>query len=442
MPGKLEGRNATSDNNTCIVFHKKLPLAYSVLTPIFTHRALYDKMKLLIIILQEVDLVNYFDYAATTPLNSEAADIYTKLSKSCFGNTSSLHEVGAEAQNILSYSRAELAKMLGVEAAGIYFTGGGTESNLLSIISLAKANKHKGNHIITTLGEHPSIDSALEYLSHNGFVITKIPFTADGLVNLDELEKAITRHTILVSIQHVNPEIGTIQPIEEISTVVRKHGILLHSDCVQSFGKVELKPIAKVVDSLTISAHKVYGPKGVGVAYIHPRHRLVPVFPGLVHESGFRGGTVNVPGIAAFITAIKLADEYEKSSVKFESIRKLFLTKLAEDPELFTVHESKDPNKQLPQIIGLRVHNMEGQLMMLELNRHGFAISTGSACQIGQQSASKAMLALQINPQQAMEFIRISFGKSTTLESVNALADCLIRLRMEISNTKPIGHFL
>ena len=384
--------------------------------------------------------MNYFDYAATTPLNSEAAEVYIKFSESCFGNTSSLHEVGAEAQNVLAYSRLKLAGMLGIEATGVYFTGGGTESNLLSIISLAKANKHKGNHIITTLGEHPSVDSAFEYLKDDGFVISKIPFTADGLINLDLLEAAINSDTILVSIQHINPEIGTIQPIEEISALVKKHEILLHSDCVQSFGKVDLSPIAKVVDSLTISAHKVYGPKGVGVAYIHPRHRLVPIFPGLVHESGFRGGTVNVPGIAAFITAVKQIDNYEEAIQDFTSIRKVFLEKLASFPEFFTIHESKDPDKQLPQIIGLRVHNVEGQLMMLELNRLGFAISTGSACQIGQQTSSKAMLALEINSQQASEFIRISFGQSTTLKNVNALSECLIQIKQQMNKKKPVNQ--
>lgn len=412
------------------------------MTPIFTYYALYDKIELQITILLEVDSVNYFDYAASTPLNSEAAVVYTKLSKSCFGNTSSLHEVGAEAQNILAYCRVELAKMLDVKAAGIYFTGGGTESNLLSIISLAKANRHKGNHIVTTLGEHPSVDSALEYLHDAGFVITKVPFTADGLVDLESLEQALTSDTILVSVQHINPEIGTIQPLEEIADFVKKRGILLHSDCVQSFGKVNLKSIAKLVDSFTISAHKVYGPKGVGVAYIHPRHRLVPVFPGLVHESGFRGGTVNVPGIAAFITAIKKVREYEKEANEYTIYRKAFLKKLATVPGLFTVYEANKKDKQLPQIIGLRVHNVEGQLIMLELNRLGFAISTGSACQIGQQTSSKAMLALQIKSQQAREFIRISFGKSTTLESVHALANCLIQIRQQINENKPIAHSL
>jgi len=393
-------------------------------------------MKILINYFREGIILNYFDYAASTPLNAQAATVYTKLSSSCYGNTSSLHEVGAEAQNVLAYSRAELAKVLGVQSAGIYFTGGGTESNLLSIISLAKANRHRGNHIISTLGEHPSIDSALEYLSEDGFNITKIPFTTDGFIDLDLLEKAITNDTILVSAQHINPEIGTIQPIEAISVMLKKRNILLHSDCIQSFGKVDLKPIAKVVDCLTISSHKVYGPKGVGVAYIHPRHRLDPVFPGLVHESGFRGGTINVPGIASFLTAVQQIPDYKESANTFKIYRESLLLKLARYPEIFTIHESFQNNKQLSQIIGLRVNNIEGQLMMLELNRKGFAISTGSACKVGQQTTSKIMLAIQIDTEKAREFIRISFGEETTLESVNALADQLIIISKQIHGDK------
>lgn len=372
--------------------------------------------------------LHYFDYAATTPLHPSAAHVYGELSQLCYGNTSSLHEVGTEAQNMLSFCREELAKMLGVDSAGVYFTAGGTESNLLSIISLAKANRHKGNHIITTMGEHPSIDSALEYLKEDGFIVTTIPFTKEGIVNLELFENALTSETVLASIQHVNPEIGTIQPLNKIAEILKDRAILLHSDCVQSFGKIDLKSIGSIVDGLTISSHKVYGPKGVGATYIHPRHRLVPVFPGLVHESGFRGGTVNVPGIAAFTTA---ADHLLKIEHQDKSFRDAFLNKIQKHHELFTIYQSCNRDLQFQNIIGLGVRNVEGQLIMLELNRLGFAISTGSACQVGKQHTSKAMMALQVPSQQAREFIRISFGQDTTLDSVKKLADRLIEIAIK-----------
>ena len=295
--------------------------------------------------------MNYFDYAATTPLHPEAARVYNKISQSCYGNTTSLHEVGAEAQNMLTYCRTQFAEMLGVESAGIYFTAGGTESNLLSIISLANANRHKGNHIVTTLGEHPSVDSALEYLKDDGFLITKIPFTKRGVIDLDLLMNVLTDKTIVVSVQHSNPEIGTIQPLEEIAKITKERGILLHSDCVQSFGKIDIKPIAKIVDSLTISGHKIYGPKGIGIAYINPRHRAVPVFPGLVHESGFRGGTINVPAIAALAVAAKLAEEPEATESIFKGYREDFISKINEYQDFFTIYDWREQDKQLPHII-------------------------------------------------------------------------------------------
>ena len=386
--------------------------------------------------------MHYFDYAATTPLHPKAAAMYEKIAQACYGNTTSLHEIGTEAQNIVAYCRQQLADLLGVDSAGIYFTGGGTESNLLSIISLAKANQHKGKHIVTTLGEHPSVDAAFQYLQEDGFIITKIPFTKDGIVNVDLLKKAITNQTILISVQHSNPEIGTIQPLEKIALFAREREILLHSDCVQSFGKVNMKPITKIVDSLTISGHKVYGPKGIGIVYINPRHRIVPVFPGLIHEAGFRGGTLNVPAIAALSEAMKQTKTYFKDEHHFKKYRQVFISKFEEHPDLFTIYASKKAETQLPHIIGLSVSNIEGQLMMLELNRHGFAISTGSACQVGQLTSSKIMVALQVEPQKAREFIRISFGKSTTLENVNALANRIILIQKELRGTKASHQYL
>lgn len=376
--------------------------------------------------------MHYFDYAASTPLHPEASHVFVKLSEQCYGNTSSLHDVGGVAQNMLALCRQEFADLLGIQTAGVYFTSGGTESNLLSIISLAKANRHRGKHIITTAGEHPSIDSALDYLQQEGFTVTVVPFDQSGHVDLQIFQKALREDTILASVQHINPEIGVIQPMEKIAELLKDRQILLHSDCVQSFGKMNLKPIAKIVDSLTVSSHKVYGPKGVGAAYIHPRHRIIPVFPGFVHEAGFRGGTVNVPGIASFITAAILCAKNSYDTKKYKALRSIFMDELNKHSELFTIYEASTAEAQLPQIIGLGVNNVEGQLIMLELNRYGFAISTGSACQVGQQHSSKAMLALQVDPQRAKEFIRISFGHSTTIVCVQQLVGQLIQIAKQV----------
>ncbi|MEK3934554.1 IscS subfamily cysteine desulfurase [Sporosarcina sp. FSL W7-1349] len=375
----------------------------------------------------------YFDYAASTPLLPAASQVFCTLSERCFGNTSSLHDFGGEAQNVLAYARTELAQLIGVEDDGIYFTGGGTEGNLLALISLAMAHQHRGRHIITSAGEHPSVDSAMDYLKAQGFSVTTIPFDSSGTVDLDKLAQAIREDTILLSVQHINPEIGTIQPIEEIAGLIAGRGILFHSDCVQSFGKVDLRLLAKWVDAITVSSHKIYGPKGVGAVYIHPKHRYSPVFPGAVHEGGFRGGTVNVPGIAAFVTAAKIAVDEEIGNPAYLSMRQVFYDKIKDAQELFTLYEAAGQERQLSQIIGLGVHHVEGQLIMLELNRHGFAISTGSACQVGQQHASKTMVAMEIDPQTAKGFIRISFGRDTTVESVDLLAARLIEAARRLS---------
>ena len=378
--------------------------------------------------------MHYFDYAATTPLREEAASVFVSVSQQHFGNTTSLHDAGGAAQNILAYSRNNLSKMLGVRPEGLYFTSGGTESNSLALLSLAQSAKKKGQHIILSAAEHPSLHSAAAYLEGQGFRISLIPFTANGIVDLRALEEAITEDTTVVSIQHCNPEIGTIQPIHAISELVKPKGIYLHSDCVQSFGKLSIRDISPFVDSLSISSHKVYGPKGVGAVYIDPRIRVVPLFPGATQEKGFRGGTVNVPGIASFVTAAELADP---SEVDYVELRSVFLNKLNEHKELFTIYGSQQQSEQLPQIVGLCVKHSEGQLIMLELNRRGFAVSTGSACQVGQQQSSTTMSAMKIPAHLAKGLVRVSFGKTSTSENVTELANVLLEVAVS-TQTKGI----
>ena len=369
--------------------------------------------------------MHYFDYAATTPLRQEAASVFVSVSQQQFGNTTSLHDVGGAAQNVLEYSRKNLAALLGIRSEGIYFTSGGTESNYLALVSLAEAAKRKGNHIILSAAEHPSLHSAAAYLEQQGFHITMIPFTATGIIDMQALEEAITNDTTVVSVQHCNPEIGTIQPIREISELVKSKGIYLHSDCVQSFGKLSVTEISPYVDSLSVSSHKVYGPKGVGAVYIDPRIRAVPLFPGATQEKGFRGGTVNVPGIAAFVTAAELVDSKQTN---FLELRSVFLNTLSTHKDLFTIYGSQQQFEQLPQIIGMCVNHSEGQLIMLELNRRGFAVSTGSACQVGQQHSSMTMGAMNIPAHMEKGLVRISFGETSTVENVRELAEALLEV--------------
>ncbi|MDV6378565.1 IscS subfamily cysteine desulfurase [Sporosarcina sp. GW1-11] len=375
--------------------------------------------------------MHYFDYAATTPLHKEAAEVYVAVAQQQFGNTTSLHDEGGTAQNMLRQCRERLGEMLGVHPTGLYFTSGGTESNSLALISLAYAARNKGNHMIITAAEHPSLHSAAAYLAEQGFQISLVSFTSEGLIDLQELEQAITDETIVVSVQHCNPEIGTIQPIRAVYDLVKPKGILLHSDCVQSFGKIDVRDISPYVDSLSLSSHKLYGPKGVGAVYIDPHIRAVPLFPGAVQEKGFRGGTVNVPGITAFLRAAELA-ETTNDFEKFEALRTLVMNTLLPYQELFTFYGTA--KSQLPHIIGLCVNRSEGQLIMLELNRRGFAVSTGSACQVGQQQSSTTMTAMKIPATQAKGLVRISFGQSSTLENAQQLADALLDIAKTLNN--------
>lgn len=366
----------------------------------------------------------YFDFAATTPLDSEAAEVFVQASTEYFGNSSSLHDIGGQSMDLLENCREELANLLGVNKKGLYFTSGGTEGNFLAIEALLSAPNKTGKHIIAGMAEHSSIHGVLNRLE--GYSITYLPLNSSGLIDIGELEHAITPETVLVIVQHVNSEIGTIQPIEEIADICRVHDIHFHSDFVQSFGKIDLKRITPLVSSFSFSGHKIYGPKGIGGVYVDPAISWRAFFPGGSHERGFRPGTVNVPAIASMTAAAqKLNDQLVKSHDRFLELRSTLIESLDPIKEFVHIYQAA-PDSQLPSIIGLRISGIEGQWMMLECNRDGFAISTGSACQIGMQAPAKVTQALGLSPQEAKEFIRISFGKTTQREDVVKLGETIV----------------
>lgn len=366
----------------------------------------------------------YLDYAATTPVSDQALHVYTEVSKKYFGNTSSLHDAGTEAKTVLEHCRNALAAMIGAAAKAVYFTSGGTESNVLAVKTLLMAGKKPGNHIITTPIEHSSLLNYFAELEQQGYRITYLPVDEHGSIRLEQLAEAITGETVLVSIQHANSEIGVIQSLREIGQLVHEHDILFHSDCVQTFGKLPIDVEQLHVDSITISSHKIYGPKGVGAAYIRPSLTWSSPAANSNQENGFRAGTVNVPGIAAFITAAQEA--YEKRSEEQNQLallRAKLIQKLKDtDIEIFS-----SPN-QLPHIIGMLVSPVQGDYAMLECNRAGIAISTGSACSIGLQEGSKTILALGKSKAEAKQFIRLSLGRHTTGTDIERTAEVLIQI--------------
>ena len=367
----------------------------------------------------------YFDFAATTPLDTEAAEIYMKVATDFFGNSNSLHDIGSQAAGLLENCREKLASLLGIEPAGLYFTSGGSEGNFLAIEALLSNVDMSKNHIITSIAEHSSIHGTLKRLEKYGYRVTYLPFSPEGRIHPETLKAELTPETALVTIQHVNSEIGSIQPIEEISEICQANKVFFHSDFVQSIGKLKLKRVAQYVSSFSFSGHKIYGPKGSGGVYINPQIGWKPLFPGTTHEKGLRPGTVNVPAIVAMTAAAQKVIGHEaEEEKKFQTLRHVFFDKLRPIWDFVKVIQAKDAY-QLPSVIGMRISGIEGQLLMLECNREGMAISTGSACQVGMQAPSKTMQALGVPNEEAKEFIRISFGRTTTVEEVEKLGETI-----------------
>lgn len=359
----------------------------------------------------------YLDYAATTPMSETALDAYLQTARQFFGNASSLHDAGSEAKYLLESARSQLASLLNGSPEGLYFTSGGSEANSLAIRSLVKANRHKGKHLITTPIEHSSVSNIFHFLEKEGYEISYLPVDSYGKVHMEALERLIRPETVLASIGHANSEIGTVQAIEQIGALLFEHNVLFHSDCVQSFGKIPIDVRKSHITSLSLSAHKIYGPKGVGACYISPFASWEQLIPGTTHEKGFRAGTVNVPGAVAFAAAAdeKMEGKVEES-VRLSQLREQLLSGIMKKG--FPVFVEGDQEKGLPHHIAVRFPGIEGQHMMLECNRSGVALSTGTACQAGMQSPSKTLLAIGRNENEARELVRITLGHSTTAEEI------------------------
>lgn len=357
----------------------------------------------------------YLDHAATTPMSEKALEVYVNVAKHYFGNASSLHDEGSAAGQILEASAKTIAATLNARPQDIFFTSGATEGNFLAINSLLKGKK--GRHIITSKIEHSSVRNAFLNLESEGYEITWLPVDELGHISVEHLENSLRNETALVSIQHVNSEIGTVQDIQKIGELMHKKEIFFHSDCVQSYGRLPLDIETLNADALTISSHKIYGPKGAGAVWMSSKANWRAVFPNQDNKTKFRPGTPDVPSIAAFATAAKeriseMGAEQERISAFKEKL--LFeINKMG-----FEVKVEGESQKSVPNIMGLRFPGIEGQFMMLECNQAGLAISTGSACQVGSDKPNKTMMAIGKSEQEAREFIRLSFGKKNEEQQI------------------------
>lgn len=365
----------------------------------------------------------YLDYAATTPMTEGAIEAYSEVARKLAGNPSSLHDMGGGAATAIKWARKVIADKLNVHEDGIIFTGSGTEGNILAILSLARG-VHRGKHIISCMAEHTSVHAALNTVEREGFEVTKLPLTKEGIIDLASIELAIRSDTTLITIQHVNSEIGSIQPVKAIAELANKFGILTHVDCVQSFCKLDVTDFSGQVDAITVSAHKVGGPKGCGAVYLNPHVRATPVFPGVTHESGLRGGTLDTPSIVAMAVAV---EEFEYDIDYQWQLRQDLVASL--DKGIFQVIEAS-PENQLPNICGICMRGVEGQYVMLKLNDEGIYISTGSACDINSASGTKAILAMGKSLTEARQFFRISFGSKTNREEIARVNKALNRINV------------
>ncbi|KAA0549259.1 aminotransferase class V-fold PLP-dependent enzyme [Bacillus sp. BGMRC 2118] len=366
----------------------------------------------------------YMDYAATTPIREEALAAFIDASNNYYGNPSSLHDIGSKASQLLENCRSELAKLIGGHEEGIFFTSGGSESNILGIRSLLKGTDKQGKHLITTQIEHSSVLNLFKQLEDEGYTVTYLGVDSYGQIDLQELTLAITEETLLASIHHANSEIGTVQPIQEIGAILKKHGVLFHTDTVQTFGKIPVHVLDSHIDSLSISSHKIYGPKGVGACYMNPAVKWRPYFEHTSHEKGFRPGTVNVPGIVSFLYAAQLIhQEMDENHQKLSQLGSKLISSINE--RALPIQIEGHPINRLSNIIGAIIQGIEGQLTMLECNRRGIAISTGSACSVGKQAPSKTMIATGKDPQTAKQFVRFSIGKHTTEEDIETVLQVL-----------------
>jgi cysteine desulfurase len=366
----------------------------------------------------------YMDHSATTPVASEVVQAMLPYLSDKFGNASSLHSYGLEAKEALEESREKVAKLLGASPEEIIFTSGGTESDNLALKGIARRNRDHGKHIITSSIEHPAILETCRKLEKEGFIVTYLPVTGEGLVDTATLEAAIRPDTILISIMHANNEIGTIQPLEDIGLLAAERDIYLHTDAVQSVGKIPTNVNALGVDSLSLSAHKLYGPKGVGALYIRKGTKLESIVQGGGHERGLRSGTENVAGIVGLARAAQMCIE----SMAIEGQR---LTELRDRLAELVLEKVKDAwingtmKKRLPGSLNFGFSYVEGESLLLFLDSKGIALSTGSACSSHKLEPSHVLLSLGLKPEECHGSLRITMGRSNTPAEVDYVAECI-----------------
>lgn len=370
----------------------------------------------------------YLDNSATTRCLESVKDIVVKTMMEDYGNPSSKHLRGVKAEQYIKESREAIAKTMKVNEKEIFFTSGGTESNNWAIIGAAMANKRAGMHVITTAIEHPAVIQPMQYLEEQGFRISYIPVGRDGKTDLDALEKAICDETILISAMYVNNEVGAVQPLEEISALIKKKkpGILFHVDAIQAYGKYRILPKKMGIDMLSVSAHKIHGPKGVGFLYVNEKVKIKPLILGGGQQKGMRSGTDNVPGIAGLGMAAKEAyTGFEEKVSHLYRLKELFANGVREIPD--TVINSPDGVLGAPQIVSVSFRGIRSEVLLHSLEEKEIYVSSGSACSSNKKlPISTVLKEIGLEKDLLETTVRFSFSHFTTEEEI---AYCLEELK-------------
>ncbi|MEM5872319.1 MAG: cysteine desulfurase NifS [Candidatus Aenigmatarchaeota archaeon] len=377
----------------------------------------------------------YLDYAATTPLDPRVLNAMKPYFSKKFGNSMSLHSFGLEAKEALENSRETVAKFMNAEPEEIIFTGSATESINFVLKGIAFANKDKGKHIITSSIEHHAVLEACRWLEKQGFNVTYLPVDKYGFVDLEKLESSIRNDTLLVSIMHANNEIGTIEPIEEIGKICKEKGVLFHTDAVQSFGKIPIDVNKMNIDLLSLSAHKFYGPKGVGATFIRKGTKIEPLLHGGGHEFGLRSSTENVAGIVGLAEAVRLRKKEMKSEAKKLTKLRDYLIKNVLKIE--NSHLNGHPTKRLPNNANFWFAFIEGEALIAHLDSYGIAASTGSACSSSSLEPSHVLTAIGLKHEEAHGSLRLSLGKYTTKTEINYTIKILPKVIEKLREISP-----
>ncbi len=379
----------------------------------------------------------YFDNAATTRLDDKVLEEMVPYLKENYGNASAIYKLGREARKAVEESREKIAKILNCKPNEIYFTAGGSESDNTAIKGIARANRKKGNHIITSKIEHPAVLETCRELEKEGFEVSYISVDENGILNLEELKNAIKPTTILITVMFANNEIGTIQPIEEIGKIAKENNIYFHTDAVQAVGSLEIDVEKLNIDSLSMSGHKFYGPKGIGALYVKTGVQFDKFISGGHQERNKRAGTENVAGIVGMGKAIELAYEnLEEHNKKIKELRDYYIEQVKEKIPYIKING--DLEKRLPGNSNISFRFIEGEGLLLNLDLKGICASSGSACTSGSLDPSHVLLAIGLPHEIAHGSLRISIGKYNTREEVDYLVENLVEIVNRLREMSPL----